>query len=274
MVTIKNTTAKEIDIKGVAAKSTIKVRKKKVVGPIKVDMSLNISQRPMKGLDIEQWVWHQGLSKHEAHFALGFRNANHYALMCKRALLPPTLEVLLRLYYRFPDARGWGKFTTRELYDRLYKPYEEAFEVGSKNRLHAVVDLGSRFCKLFGRSVARQYEWIRDAKSENDNQQYAEIDAILGKLFEIQKHADAALVFEEIALHVGKLRGLDIDAMYPIPTPDSPPLRKKVGRPFSPATAAKRAKLAKAKAKADASAIVVAAVSKKKDGVKDKKDGC
>lgn len=213
---------------------------------VKVDMSLSIAQRPLKGIDIEEWVWSARLSKHEAHFALGFRNANHYAEMCKRPLISPTLEILIRLYYRFPDARGWGKFTTRDLYDRLYKSTEDAFEPGSKHHLHAVVDLGSRFCKLFGRSVARQYEWIRDVKPDTESQQYAEIDAILGKLFEIQKHTDAAKVFEEVALHVGKLRGVDINSMYPVPTPENPPTRKKVGRPFSPATAAKRAKLAKA----------------------------
>ncbi len=213
---------------------------KKVAAAINIDMSKPIAMRPLKGLDIEQWVWSAGLSKHEAHFALGFRNANHYSLMCKRGMLPVTLEVLIRLYYRFPDARGWGKFTTREIYDRLYRNYEEAFEAGSKQRLHAQVDLGSRFCKLFGRSVARQYEWIRDAKPEGDGQQYAEIDAILAKLHEVDKHTDAALMFEEVALMVGKLRGIDIDAMYPIPTPDSPPSRKKVGRPFSADKAAKK----------------------------------
>ncbi len=213
---------------------------KKAAPVVNIDMSKPIAMRPLKGLDIEQWVWSAGLSKHEAHFALGFRNANHYSLMCKRGMLPVTLEVLIRLYHRFPDARGWGKFKTRDLYDRLYMGYEEAFEAGSKHRLHAQVDLGSRFCKLFGRSVARQYEWIRDAKPDSDGQQYAEIDAILAKLHEVDKHTDAALMFEEIALLVGKLRGIDIDAMYPIPTPDSPPSRKKVGRPFSAAKAAKK----------------------------------
>lgn len=238
MAQSKKVSVKEVKVKKVAKAAPV----------VKVDMSLPVAYRPMRGIDIEEWVWSAGLSKHEAHFALGFRNANHYSEMCKRALLPPTLEVLIRLYYRFPDARGWGKFTTRELYDRLYKPFEEAFEAGSKHRLHAVVDLGSRFCKLFGRSVARQYEWIREAKADNDGQQYAEIDAILGKLYEVQKHADAAKVFEEIALKVSKLRGVDIDAMYPIPTPDHPPTRKKVGRPFSVATAAKKASSAKSSA--------------------------
>ena len=213
---------------------------KKVEAVIDIDMSKPITIRPLKGLDIEQWVWSAGLSKHEAHFALGFRNANHYSLMCKRGMLPVTLEVLIRLYYRFPDARGWGKFTTRDLYDRLYGKYEEAFEAGTKQRLHAQVDLGSRFCKLFGRSVARQYEWIRDAKPDDDGQQYAEIDAILAKLHEVNKHTDAALTFQEVALMVSKLRGVDIDAMHPIPTPDRPPLRKKVGRPFSVDKAAKK----------------------------------
>lgn len=228
------------EVKATKVRATKVKAAKKVAAAINIDMSKPISMRPLKGFDIEQWVWSAGLSKHEAHFALGFRNANHYALMCKSGILPVTLEVLIRLYYRFPDARGWGKFTTRDLYDRLYSNYEEAFEAGSKQRLHAQVDLGSRFCKLFGRSVARQYEWIRDAKSEGDVQQYAEIDAILAKLHEVDKHTDAALMFEEVALLVGTLRGIDIDAMYPIPTPDSPPLRKKAGRPFSMKKAAKK----------------------------------
>lgn len=193
-----------------------------------VDMSKPRSQRAMIGLDIEEWRSELGLSKYDAQHALGFRNSNQYNVMCGGAELPVSLELLIRLYEESPVARGWSKFTLRELFSLMYAPVLEDFK-GSQFETHAAVDLGTRFCKMFDRSSARQYQWLGEDAKRNDSElnAYSVVECILGKLHQIQNPAQ---VFERVAKRVWAFRGVDLDVEHRIPSLDQPPVRKKSGR--------------------------------------------
>lgn len=193
-----------------------------------VDMSKPRSERPMVGLDIEAWRAELGLSKYDAQYALGFRNSNHYNRMCLSQLLDPQLELLLRLFDEHPYPRGWQRLELKELFQMMYGQYLEPFK-GTRFEKFASVDLGTRFTKLFNRSSARQYEWLGDdpKRNEDDLKANAVIECILCKLRQMDNPAE---VLERVGRRVWALRGIDLDSLHRIPTPDFPPSREKTGR--------------------------------------------
>ena len=193
-----------------------------------VDLSKPRSQRPMMGLDIEEWRGEHNLSKYDAQYALGFRNSNHYNKMCALPLLPEALELLIRLYEEVPRERGWARYAIKELFHLMYDPALEPF-VGTELETWARVDLGTRFAKIFGRSSARQYQWLSDDRRRNDTDlpAYAVIECILSKLKQVD---DPREVLERVAKKVWAMRGVDLDVEFRVPTPDFPPTREKTGR--------------------------------------------
>ena len=225
----------------------------------KVDLSKPRSHRPMLGLDIEEWRGELGLSKYDAQYALGFRNSNHYNKMCQEPLLPVALELLIRLYEVSPVARGWDKFTMRELFALMYGPDLEAFK-GTRFETYARVDLGTRFAKFFDRSSARQYQWLGDDPKRNDSElnAYSVMECILGKLRQVE---DPKATLERTAKKVWELRGVDLDSEFRVPTPDNPPVREKTGRKRS--VAKKDGQLVTVKASKPATKKVVSAPAKK-----------
>ncbi len=240
---------------------------------LKVDMSKPRSQRPMIGLDIEEWRGELGLTKYDAQYALGFRNSNHYNKMCNSPLLPEALELLIRLYEEIPRERGWERFSIKELFHLMYDDALEPF-IGSEYETWARVDLGTRFAKFFGRSSARQYEWLADDGRRNDADlpAYSVIECILSKL---KQADDPKILLERVAKHVWQLRGVDIDVEFRVPTLSNPPTRLKTGRKSgttgkarSPATK-KTAEKSPAKAKTAKNALTPKAAlvkAVKKDG--------
>lgn len=195
---------------------------------ILVDLTKPRSQRPMRGLDIEEWRGELNLSKYDAQYALGFRNSNHYNSMCHEPVLPFVIEVLIRLYEENPIERGWKRYTLRELFDLMYGQYLLPFE-GHKAKTFAKVDLGSRFCKLFDRSSARHYQWLQSdaSKTSNELSTYADVECVLAKLKQVDNPGE---VLERIVKKCWALRGVSLDSAHPIPTLENPPTRQKTGR--------------------------------------------
>jgi len=215
-----------------------------------VDLSKPRAQRPMMGLDIEEWRGEHNLSKYDAQYALGFRNSNHYNKMCALPLLPEALELLIRLYEEVPRERGWARYSIKELFHLMYDPALEPF-VGTELETWARVDLGTRFAKIFGRSSARQYQWLSDDRRRNDTDlpAYAVIECILSKLKQVD---DPREVLERVAKKVWAMRGVDLDVEFRVPTPDFPPTREKTGR--KPGVKSKKAAAAPAPARKQAAA--------------------
>jgi len=195
---------------------------------IRIDITKPRTQRPMMGLDIEDWRSELGLSKYQAQHALGFRNSNHYNNMCLQPQLPEVLELLIRIYDESPIALGWENYSLKELFSLMYGDVLGSFE-GSKYLVHARVDLGTRFTKIFARSPARQYQWLEEdpKKNESELNAYSVIECILSKLKQIE---DPKEVLERIARKVWLLRGVDLDSQFRVPSLEAPPTRQKTGR--------------------------------------------
>lgn len=195
-----------------------------------VDLTKPRSDRPMTGLDIEQWRAERGMAKYDAQYALGFRNSNHYNKMCLEPILPEALELLIRIYEdsELIPGPGWPKFSLPDLFSLMYGEALEVFK-GTKYETYAKVDLGTRFTKIFGRSSARQYQWLEDdaKRNESDLNAYSVMECILAKLHQAD---DPKGLLERAGRKVWQLRGVDLDAEYPVPTPSTPPTRQKTGR--------------------------------------------
>lgn len=193
-----------------------------------IDMTLPRSKRPMVGLDIEEWRTSMNLSKFKSQYALGFRNINHYNRIAEGGLLPIDLELLIRLYEESPQAIGWDKYTIKQLFELMYGEDLKQFE-GTRFETYALVDLGTRFTRIFGRSPSRKYQWLKEDSTTNANdlKTYAVMECILAKLHQLPNPKE---VLERQAKKVWKLRGHDLDIENPIPTLANPPTRQKTGR--------------------------------------------
>lgn len=200
-----------------------------------VDMTKTRSKRSMIGFDIENWRAQLGLTKFQAQSALGFRNSNQYNEVClvydnsmNPPLLPISLEILIRLYDEDPSAPGWESFNYLQLFKIMYDKDLDKFKDPTHYR-HARVDLGFRFTKLFGRSGARQYDWLKDSSLNDkaESKANAFIECILCKLTQFENPGE---VFNRVAIKTWLLRGVSIDSLHRIPTPENPPSRKKTGR--------------------------------------------
>jgi hypothetical protein len=215
-----------------------------------IDMTKSRSERRMIGFDIEQWRGEHKLSKYEAQTALGFRNSNHYNKMCGVEELPPTIELLIRLYDEKPIPE---KYTLRELFELMYADALKPF-MGTALETFAKVDLGSRFTKMFGRSPERRYQWLEEQKTKNsgDVSAYSDVDRVLSKLKDFE---DPKEVLERLAKRVWALRGVDLDIEMPIPTLRNPPQRKKTGRKGRPAEEVLEEKRAKEEARQEKAKI-------------------
>lgn len=195
-----------------------------------VDLTKPRSRRPMTGLDIEEWRADRGMTKYDTQYALGFRNSNHYNKMCLKPILPAELELLIRLYEESPliTGPGWEKYSLPALFNLMYGNELAVFS-DTRDATYAKVDLGTRFTKMFNRSSPRQYQWLDEAATRNESEinAYAVMERILAKLHHVD---DPKGLLERVARKVWFLRGFDLDAVHPVPTPDSPPTRQKTGR--------------------------------------------
>lgn len=185
------------------------------------------SKRPMIGLDIDRWRLERGLTKFQAESALGFRSTTLYNRETSKPVLPITTEILIRLYDELPEPPPWEKLTFPQLFELMYGKALSVFKGRDLER--ARVDLGARFTVMFGRSNTRAYAWLRSGEkgAKRSSSSYSDVECILAKL---TAWTDPAATFERVAAYALKLRGVDIDELFPIPTLKNPPQRKSPGR--------------------------------------------
>lgn len=201
------------------------------------DLSVHRSQRPMCGLDLEEWRGLLKLSKFDAESALGFRSASLYNREAARKVLPVRTEILVRLYDEKPENYPWTRLTFKELFAMMYGKQVDLFD--GEMQARARNDLEARFTVLFGRSPTRGYAWLRGDESQGDERShggnkassYATIERILQKLTQWD---DPGAVFERVAMRCLQMRGVDIDQIFPVPTLERPPERGRPGRKPSP----------------------------------------
>jgi hypothetical protein len=228
---------------------------------IQIDLTKPRSMRPMFGYDIETWRGENNLAKDEAQHALGFRNSNHYNEMCNQALLPVTLELLIRLYEEIPSPRPWERYTLPELFELMYGDALAPF-VDTAFERPARVDLSSRFCVMLGRSPERRYQWLDTPTTKNADKlsAYPDVGCVLAKLRQVP---DPKKLLERLARKTLSLRGIDLDTEWPVPTPRHPPRREKTGRKARTPEEIERARLQKERERAIKAAKVAKERAKK-----------
>lgn len=210
-----------------------------VVGS-QVDLMKSREFRPLIWPDVNDWWEGLGLPSSDIDLALmriyGYRNTNQLKAAKQDNVLQPTREILQRLFFLEPRPQSWWSLTLPELFDEMYGAALKKFE-GTILWEHARVDLGARFCRMFDRSPGRQFEWLWAGKSNTSGhsepggsspgRSYTDVSMILLKLKDFD---NPGKVFESVALQTWAVRGVDLNKTHPIPTPDSPPKRSKVGR--------------------------------------------
>lgn len=197
------------------------------------DPTVHRAYRPLSGLDIEDWRGTHKLSKFDAEAALGFRSVIAYNRECRREVLPIRTEILLRLYEKRPENYPWTRLSFKTLFQQMYGEFIDRFN-DPEVQLRARADLEARFTVLFGRSPTRGYAWLRGGDEQagrkgvkDEPSSYATIERILQKLTQWDNPGE---MFETIATQSLKLRGIDIDEIFPIPTLERPPQRGRPGR--------------------------------------------
>lgn len=191
-----------------------------------VDISLPISQRPLTGADIRWFASRHNLKLADVIYALCIQNSAKYNETLRLKSLPFTLELLIRLYDKFPKHSPWTPIRPDAAFSKLYGENMKEF-VGRPNELEARRALYWRFTSALGRSVFTAYRWL-----QLDGAAKPQILKIFAKLAEVENGRQA---LEEISRLMFKVRHADLDAEYPMPTHralDSPPPPPRRGPPI------------------------------------------
>ena len=185
-----------------------------------IDTLLDVSKRPMAGKDVERFQARHGLSISDTIYALCIQNSAKFNQICRLPALPFTLELLIRLYDESPSHTPWAQVTPQASFEALYGNVARDF-VGSDLAKDVRLALYRRFSGALGRSIYTAYRWVQgygNAKSQ--------VVKIFGKLM---KTKDSRETLERLARLMYRTRGLDLDQMYPMPSLESPPLRRRRG---------------------------------------------
>lgn len=206
--------------------------------------------RPFRGLDIVQFQGRHQLDKDDVSYYLGIR---HLSVKCAEPQVDYSLELLMRLYNENPCPPPFRKdrITLQQLFEQMYGKNVAEF-VGTDHEVEARVDLQNRFSMLFGRSTGRAYRWLNSDAIEAGT--HSDVLGILGKLSQVKNPGET---LERLGKLIWKLRGVDIDADFPIPTKKNPPFRLPRGRKPAAERAAAAAEAAEPKSKSGAPKIKV-----------------
>lgn len=182
--------------------------------------------RPLTGMDILLFQGRHGMDKEDVCYYLGI---TQFQETCALPQIPYTLELLMRLFDEDPTPPPFKKdrITLPALFQQMYGKKLKTF-AGTEHEVEARVDLQNRFSMLLGRSKGRAYRWL-DEQAIRSGKTRAH-DDILGILGKLTQRSDPGEALERMGSYVWRLRGIDIDQKYPIPTLKNPPKREKRGR--------------------------------------------
>jgi hypothetical protein len=189
-------------------------------------LAIDSEDRPYTGADVIALRRNSNYQLNDADvlFALCIKTNSQYNAISRLDKLDYDLEMLIRLYHRFPSYNPWRKLSASEAFTLIYgdllsefraTPYEDA----------ARLALFRRFTAACGRSLYTAYRWLGSGKSGHEGTS-RRIEKILSKL---QVVDNPRAIFEEIAKLMHRVRGLDLDKIAPLPTLSNPPEPKRRG---------------------------------------------
>jgi len=151
-------------------------------------------------------------------------------------VLPFDIELLVRLYDRYPSSCQWECPTLQDTFSRIYGQAIEGFAPALQDRARNAY--GMRFARLMGRAPTVQYRWLWSSAMQDKSGSTRRVRNIIGKLHEAITHGEhPRLVLEDIAVRMWAVRGLNVDAETPAHDPIS--LQKRYQKTSSEGEAAK-----------------------------------
>lgn len=177
---------------------------------------LSSDDRPLIWRDLPAFAAKHKRTTADIVYDLSLLTSHAVALKTPKATVVPfDLELLIRIFDRYPSSCAWSRPDVRATFEIMYGPFIKKLPPELEDSVRLA--LGRRYAKLLGRVDTAQYRWLAA-----DGQITRRLSNILSKIEDVHKSGqDARLFFEYIAKRTWLLRGFDVDLKFPLPTPAS-----------------------------------------------------
>lgn len=204
-----------------------KKRKQSVGASIADALAIDVALRPMVGQDIERFASRHHLQKVDVIYALCIQGSAQYNTILREDSIPFATELLIRLYDKVPGHAPWKNVSAEEAFEILYGDVLRKF-AGTEHEKEARLALYRRITACFGRSVYTAYRWLESGGAESTKRGNSKrtIQKVFAKLSVLDNPRE---VLEAIARQMLKVRKIDLDVTYPLPTLENPPVKKRRG---------------------------------------------
>lgn len=194
----------------------------------KVDLlKVDPKDRPMTGRDIDTFRARHKLQTVDVIYALCIQSSALYNRTLRSESIPFATELLIRLYDLRPGHAPWREVTPMDAFEILYADVLRKFK-GTIYEKDARLALYRRFTACFGRSVYTAYRWLETGGNHSTKRGNSK-RAILKVFAKLSTLDNPREVLEGVSRQMLKVRGIDLDATYPLPTLENPPPKKKRG---------------------------------------------
>lgn len=175
--------------------------------------ALPLDARPMLWTDLPALGGKYGRNAADMAYDLGVANRTVYARCVETALVVPfDLELLMRLYDRYPSSCAWQRPSIADVFELVYGDVIQSFP--AELRASAFSVYGARFTRLLGRAPLVRYRWLLDETTGKGTTR--RVLNIISKLYEAHQMGQSArYVLESIAVPMWRARGFDFDAAHP-----------------------------------------------------------
>ena len=219
----------------VSARAKLIAQKISSIKSIPVAVDVDPSMRPLCGHDVEAFRVKHRLLIPDMTYMLALLSGSQYnAVAINPCPLSYDAEFLVRICDAYPTPPPWEQISMHEAFNMLYGPALAKIEKANPEILdQARVILNYRFTALCGRSSFSGYRWI-----ESEGAAKRSLYRVMAKIFERQDPLQTA---EQMARLIWRVRGIDFDASFPMPSVDN--IRTQRGPGRLPGSASRKAAL-------------------------------
>lgn len=191
-----------------------------VNNPANIDSNLNADLRPLQGLDLERFRAKHNLQTVDVIYALCIQNGAKFNRLVRAPSLPYAVELLIRMYEKYPEHTPWRTIAPNEAFDILYGEILDQFK-DTPYFKEARTALYRRFAATCGRSLFTAYRWVMSEGASKKG-----VSKVFSKICIMENPRQ---ILEDLTRQMYSVRGFDFDQYFPIPTLDNPPLPRKPG---------------------------------------------